>query len=116
MPESRDEQRVIRAERRALQALCQGTPEGSVLEAGRRILRDYRWREPLHEMVFQALMTIPSGAPSLVRDLLPSRLTRKGFPDLAWEAFFQPHSLTRTEAERLMEQLRDSGTQPDVSA
>ncbi len=108
MPKSTDEQRLIQTECLVLQALCQGTREGSVREAGRRILEDYRWREPTHRVVLEVLMTMPASSPETIRDLLPCRLTRMGFPDVAWEHFFQPHSLSKEEAERLMRELAES--------
>lgn len=85
--------------------MCQGTVEGSVLEAGKLILKDYRWHEPLHQVIFDVLVAIPTDVPELIRGQLPARLTRKGFPDVEWEDLFKPHSLSKKEAERLMEQL-----------
>ena len=101
-----NEDDIIQTERCVLQALCQGAPEGSVREAAKVILRHYRWHEPLHQMIFNLLVEMPTDDPEVIRDLLPSRLTRKGFPDVAWEDFFQPHPLSKEEAERLMQHLR----------
>jgi len=102
---STDKPRVVQTERRVLQALCQGTPQGSIRETAERLLDKYRWQEPLHRVIFEALMSIPTSAPDLIRDQLPSRLTRKGFPDVPWDDLFEPHALSRQEAERLVHQL-----------
>ncbi len=99
---------ILQTERLVLQALCQGTREGSVREVAERALRNYRWREMLHQIVFNTLLEIATDDPAVVRDVLPSRLTRKGFPDVAWEEFLEPHSLSKAEAERLMRQLATS--------
>ncbi len=99
---------IVQTEHLVLCALCQGTPEGSVQETARVILQSYHWREPLHQVIFNVLMSIPTESPAMIRNQLPARLTRKGFPDVAWEDFFRPHSLSREEVERLMRQLRDS--------
>lgn len=103
-----NDESLMRTERRVLQALCQGTPQGSVRELGKLILKDYRWREPLHQVVFNVLIDMPTDVPDVIHNQLPARLTRKGFPDVATEDLFQPHSLSKAEAERLMKLLRDS--------
>ena len=74
----------------------------------RDILRTYRWREPLHQVVFEVVLSIPTEAPEVIREQLPARLTRKGFPDVDIEGFFKPHGLSKEEAERLIRQLRGS--------
>lgn len=102
-----DEERIIQTERLVLQVLCQDSPEG-FRKAGRKTLKAYRWREPVHEAIFHILMTIQSDSSDLIRDQLPSRLTRKGFPDVAWEDFFEPHALTKQDAIRLMRRLAGS--------
>ncbi len=88
--------------------MCQGTPQGSVRESARRILRAYRWREPLHRLIFEVLLNLPTEIPELVRTELPARLTRKGFPDLDTADLFEPSELSKEEAERLVCQLRDA--------
>ena len=102
-----DDQSIIQTERRVLQALCQETPEVSLRESAQRLLADYRWREPIHQAIFDCLVNLPCDGPLAMRDQLPARVTRKGFPDVAWEEFFQPASLTKHGAEDLMRQLRD---------
>ncbi len=105
MSSSADEQRIIRTERLVLQALCQGTPEGSVWEAGRSILENYRWRDSSHRIFYQVVVSLPTGAPDIIREQLPARLTRRGFPDMAWEELFEPHPLSKENAESLMREL-----------
>ena len=77
--------------------------------SARDILRTYRWREPLHEVMFDVVLSIPTEIPEVIREQLPARLTRKGFPDVDIEDFFEPHGLSKEEAARLIRQLRDSG-------
>jgi hypothetical protein len=92
-------------ERLVLSVLCQGTPQGPVKESARRILALYRWREPLHQIVYQVLLAMPFDSPGLAREQLPARLTRAGFPDVDVEDFFRPHSLSQAAAEELMHNL-----------
>jgi hypothetical protein len=95
----------LRLEELAIRVLCLGTPQGSVKEAVIPLLLNYPWQSPLHRVVFKALAAIPSNDPSILRDLLPAKLTRMGFPDLAWETFFAPHSLSRDEALALVRRM-----------
>ena len=92
-------------ERLVLSALCQGTPQGPVRESARGILAHYRWREPLHQLVYQVLLAMPFDSPELARRQLPARLTRAGFPDVEVDDLFRPQSLSKTAAEELMRHL-----------
>lgn len=97
----------IDAERRVLQFLCQGTPEGNLL-AGRSLLGDYTWGEPLHRVLFEAILDLPMASPEVLQVRLPAVLTRKGYPDVDLNPFFQPHGLTQTEAKALIRKLKES--------
>jgi hypothetical protein len=103
-----DEASRIQTELLILRAMCQGTPQGSVRTTALHILKDYRWREPVHQVMFQCLARLPGENPELLRNELPACLTRKGFPDVDWDTFFAPHSPTPQEAERMMLELRKS--------
>jgi hypothetical protein len=107
--ETSEQSHILKVERRVLQALCQGTPQGSVRARARELLLSYRWREPLHQVVFEVVLGIPTEAPEVIREQLPARLTRKGFPDVDIGDFFEPHGLSKEKAGRLIRQLRDSG-------
>lgn len=74
-------------------------------DVGKLVLQNYRWREASHQVIFEALISIPSEDPLVIQDQLPSRLTRRGFPDVAWEGIFEAHGLSKDEAEQLMRQL-----------
>jgi len=69
-----------------------------------KLLQSYRWREPLHQVIFDVLATMQGAQPEIIREQLPAHLTRRGFPDfdLTW---LRPHSLTGREIERLIDQL-----------
>ena len=74
-------------------------------ETAKRLLRGYCWREPVHQAIFEALESIPSDSPEAIRSRLLTRLTVKGYPDVDCEDLFQPHSLSKEEAERLFQAL-----------
>ncbi len=90
-----------------LRFLCQGTPDGDLL-AERRLLGDYTWREPLHRVLFEAILDLPMSSPEVLQFRLPAVLTRKGYPDVDLNPFFQPHGLTQTEAKVLIRKLKES--------
>ena len=81
-----------------LRALCQGKLGGAALESVRLMLGSYRWREPLHQALFEIILSIPRHRPEALRDLLPARLTRRGFPDFDFQDFFR---LTALPSKRL---------------
>jgi len=99
---------ILKDERRVLRTLCQGTPRGSVRATARDLLRTYRWREPLHHVIFEVILSIPTEVPEVIRTQLPARLTRRGFPDVEIEDLFKPHGLSKEEAEHLIRRLRGS--------
>jgi hypothetical protein len=96
---------MLETERLILRALSLGTAEGSAREAARRLLGTYRWREPVHGAIYDVLMSLPANDPEFVREQLPARLTRRGFPDFDFADFLKPATLSREEVERLMRQL-----------
>ena len=100
------DQSVVENERQVLRALCQGALDR---HASLNTLRSYRWREPLHQVIFEILISMPGSNPKLMRDQLPAHLTRRGFPDfdLSW---FQPNALAEKDVERLIKRLRVTAT------
>jgi hypothetical protein len=92
-----------------LRVLCLGTPQGSVKEAGKPLLRGYRWHNALHQAVCHALYNLPSENPEVLRQLLPAKLTRLGFPDVEWEKFFAPPSISKDEAIALIRRMVEEG-------
>jgi len=99
---------IVQIEKRLLAAMCQAEGGGSVWALAEGSLRNYRWREPSHGAVFAALGELPVRNPALLRELFPAALTRKGFPDLAWQDFFEPCTVSDEEARRLVQRLLDS--------
>jgi hypothetical protein len=90
-------------EKLILRVLCLGTPQGHIKEVLAPLLVDYHWGSQLHQVIFSAVAAIPSDDPSVIRQLLPAKLTRMGFPDIEWEEFFAPHSLSSEESTALVQ-------------
>jgi SOS response regulatory protein OraA/RecX len=92
-------------ERRLLEALCNDGAGKQEREAARRCLADYRWCEPVHQAVFEIIMSFPSTSSQSLREQLPSRLTRRGFPDFDFESLFHQPEFAPDEFERLIRKL-----------
>lgn len=92
-------------EKLVLRVLCVGTREGPVKEELIPPLRGYHWQVRLHQIIFRAIAAIGSDDPAVLRELLPAKLTRLGFPDVEWEEFFASHSLSREESIALAKRL-----------
>lgn len=97
---------VLEREFQALRALCQDTGQRAFWHRGTALLADYRFRDPLHQLVFDSLRELDSAAPDNIRDQLLQRLTVKGFPDVEIEHFFHGHAVSADQAIAIMEQLK----------
>jgi hypothetical protein len=91
-----------------LQFLCSG---GSGTQ--RRIemisrLRGYAFRCIEHQVLFDCLRTMPLDRPEMVRELLPARLVRAGFPDFDLAPFFEAGDVSEEEARALCRKLTES--------
>jgi hypothetical protein len=95
----------LHLEKLVLRLLCVGTPQGPVLDTLPPLLSDYQWKSTLHRAIFNAIAAVPSDDPEVLRQVLPAKLTRMGFPDVEWEEIFTPPSLSREEAVALVRQL-----------
>jgi len=99
---------VIEMERQMLSALCRAEHGEPLRHLARESLRLYRWREPAHEVIFEVLMALPTASPEIIREQLPARITRRGFPDVSWEQLFQYPAIPISEAEELVRRLLQS--------
>lgn len=72
------------------------------------LLSDYRFRDPLHQLVFDTLRAIRGAAPSDLRALLLQRLTLNGFPDVDVEPFFHLHAMSDDLAIAVIHRLKFS--------
>jgi hypothetical protein len=79
-----DEQ--IRSERIVLAALCQG------VTAGPHKLRAQDFREPEHQVLFDALSRLNAQRVTITRESLLAILTRMGFPEMDVEWLFAPRA------------------------
>ena len=101
-----DSHTTILEERLVLQALC--VEDLNLLKTARNLLSGYRWREPVHQVIFACLKSFSAAGHTALHEQLAECTTRKGFPDVEWEDFFPPEPISTREAEKLIRQMRDS--------
>jgi hypothetical protein len=92
-------------ERRVLAAVCGGTSDGPLRETARVRLAGYVWSDVTHRAVFDIMMSFPSASLAALRDQIPARLARCGFPDFDFAALFADPEPSRAEVEEWMKQL-----------
>ena len=114
MPLAQDPDR-IQQELQLLQFLCQ--PDAAGMHRTRVLgrLSRYSWREPDHQVIFEALSEISAAPPHELRALLPAQLTRKGFPEMSLDVYFQPPDLSPDAAEELAHSLGHAARSPGPS-
>src|SRR5579863_10359057 len=108
MSEPAREAQARKLERQVLRALCAGVPagsSGSLPGRVRELVSGYRWHDPVHQTLFEILGSLPGASPQVIREQLPARLARKGFPDVAVDEFFRPLTLSNRQVEELIRQL-----------
>lgn len=77
----------ISRERRILRALCVADLSSNERAAACGSLGSYRFHDPHHQILFDVLREIPQATSAVLRERLPSLLTRRGFPDFDMEFF-----------------------------
>ncbi|MFQ5696406.1 MAG: hypothetical protein ACE5HB_10490 [Terriglobia bacterium] len=103
---------LLANELKVLQAMCSGTPQGTIWDKAMLALGGYEFRDLVHQLVFDALREINTDLPDVIRKHLPARLTNKGFPSLDCEKFFLSHGLSAAQALALVETLRAAAPDP----
>lgn len=93
---------LIPIERRILRLLCQDAGARERLAGS---LRGYRWRDLVHQAIFEILATSPQMSEENLRGQLPIRLTKLGFPEFPCDELFQPHGFSAQEADLLIREL-----------
>lgn len=98
---------AIAIERRLLQFLCEwksGAPMRSEVLVR---LREYVFRAVEHQVLFDCLQAMPLDRPELIRELLPARLVRAGFPDFDLAPFFEASEVNEEEAKKMFRELTE---------
>jgi len=102
----RVEREIVSVESEVLRRLCSSRANATI----DRFICDllpYRWREPEHATVFEAIRALArtNGAGIVWREELPAQATRMGFPDVEWSDYFGAADSSESPLDEMIAQL-----------
>lgn len=103
-----DSEKTARLEIALLRALCHRDLPGKRRKTISARLAGYRFTDAIRQVVFEELAELTSLPEENLRPELAACLTRRGFPDVDFDAFFAPAD-ERLDPDVLLEQLLPSG-------
>lgn len=90
-------------ERNTLRLLCSVLLKpGTRLEICRLLDPDV-FQDPLRRVVFEEIRALGAVESRRLRELLPARVTNRGFPDFDLHELLAPHQVTEAEIDKLFE-------------
>jgi len=104
LPEhSQDSDGRLQLERNALRLLC-----SVLLKPGTRLeicklLDPGVFQDPLRRVIFEEIRALGAVESRRLRELLPGRVTNRGFPEFDLHDFLAPHEVNETEIDKLFE-------------
>lgn len=90
-------------ERNTLRFLCSVLIKGGTRGEICRLLDPSVFQDPLRRVIFEEIRELGSIDSPRLRELLPARVTNRGFPDFDLESFLAPHEVTENEIDQLFE-------------
>lgn len=90
-------------ETNALRFLCSVLIKGGTRGEICRLLDPSVFQDPLRRVVFEEIRELGSIDSRRLRELLPARVTNRGFPDFDLKSFLAPHEVTENEIDQLFE-------------
>jgi hypothetical protein len=90
-------------ERNTLRFLCSVLIKGGTRGEICRLLDPGVFHDPLRRAVFEEIRELGSIDSRRLRELLPARVTNRGFPDFDLKSLLAPHEVTENEIDQLFE-------------
>jgi hypothetical protein len=90
-------------ERNTLRFLCSVLIKGATRGEICRLLDPSVFQDPLRRVVFEEIRQLGPIDSRRLRELLPARVTNRGFPDFDLPSFFAPHEISEKEIDQLFE-------------
>ena len=90
-------------ERNTIRFLCSVPIKGGTRGEFCRLLDPSVFQDPLRRVVFEEIRQLGSIDSRRLRELLPARVTTRGFPDFDLHAFLAPHEVSEKENDLLFE-------------
>lgn len=97
-PESRPQ-----LERNTLRFLCSILIKGGTRSEICKLLDAAVFQDPLRRVIFEEIRQMGSIDSRRLRELLPARVTNRGFPDFDLHEFLAPHEAGEKEIDQLFE-------------
>lgn len=95
-------------ERELLRALCARETSNGERQAVLACLREHAFADAVHREIFEALRDAGERNIDLVREQLPERLTRRGFPDVDFESFLAPLAPAAATVSELIRRFEEA--------
>jgi hypothetical protein len=90
-------------ERRTLRLLCSELMKPVTRVELARLLDAELFIEALHRTVFEEIAAIGAVPSAKLRELLPARITNRGFPEFDLKEFLAPETVSKAEIEKMFE-------------
>jgi len=90
-------------ERDTLRLLCSVLLKGGTRQELCRLLEPDLFRDSLQRVLFEEIRALGAVESKRLRELLPARVTNRGFPDFDLHEFLSPHQATEEDIEKLFE-------------
>ncbi len=91
-------------ERDLLRVLAQAPP-ADLWEEAMRKLDAHRFKDPAHQVAFEALRRIGNRRPEIVRAQLPRQMVVAGFPGFGADELLEQHGLNEEEMRALVSRV-----------
>ncbi len=92
-------------ERNTLRFLCSVVVKSGTRGEICRLLDPAVFHDPLHRIVFEEIRALGAIESRRLRELLPVRVTNRGFPDFDLHELLAPHQVTEKEIDRIFESV-----------
>ena len=90
-------------ERNTLRFLCSVLIKGGARGEICKLLDPAAFQDPLRRVIFEEIRELGSIDSRRLRELLPARITNRGFPDFDLYEFLAPHRVGEKEIDQLFE-------------
>jgi hypothetical protein len=100
VPKSKDK---VQLERDTLRLLCSVLIKSGTRQEICRLIDPTVFQDPLQRIMFEEIRDLGAIESRRLRQLLPARVTNRGFPDFDLHEFLAPHQATEEDIEKLFE-------------
>jgi hypothetical protein len=100
VPKSKDK---VQLERDTLRLLCSVLIKSGTRQEICRLIDPAVFQDPLQRVMFEEIRDLGAIESRRLRQLLPARVTNRGFPGFDLHEFLAPHQATEEDIEKLFE-------------